>query len=202
MNESARRSPAGSDTRAQLLEAARVCVRQRGLAGATSRQITHAAGANLAAITYHFGSKDTLIAEALFGELQQFVQPALDALAGPGSPADLMLGVVQQLLQQFERSKDDALVYLDALLMAARHPDTQQRALDMYSAIGGQLAGVIADLIGQGLIPGWVVPEAMSSLIVAVANGIVLQTQLDPTGPDHVAMATQFAGLLLASGSA
>ena len=41
----------------------------------------------------------------------------------------------------------------------------------------------------------------MSSLIVAMANGIVLQTQLDPNGPDHVAMATQFASLLLASGS-
>jgi AcrR family transcriptional regulator len=171
------------------------------LAGATSREITAAAGANLAAITYHFGSKDSLIAEALFGELQQFVQPALDALAGPGSPAELMLGVVQQLLAEFERAQDDALVYLDALLLAARSPETQGRALGLYSAIADQLAGVITDLVDGGLIPAWVDPRAMSSLIVAVANGIVLQTQLDPVGPNHVAMATQFAGLLLASGS-
>jgi hypothetical protein len=37
----------------------------------------------------------------------------------------------------------------------------------------------------------------MASLILAVANGIVLQTQLDPAGADHTAMAAQFAGLLL-----
>jgi AcrR family transcriptional regulator len=201
MNESHKPSGVGADTRSQLLEAARLCVRQRGLVGATSREITRAAGANLGAITYHFGAKDNLIAEALFGELQQFVQPALDALAGPGSPAELMLGVVQQLLVQFERSKDNALVYLDALLLAARSPESQQRALGLYAAIGDQLGGVITELVSQGLIPAWVVPDAMSSLIVAVANGIVLQTQLDPAGPDHVAMATQFAGLLLASGS-
>jgi AcrR family transcriptional regulator len=170
------------------------------LAGATSREITSAANANLAAITYHFGSKDSLIAEALFGELQRFVQPALDALAGPGSPAELMLGVVQQLLAEFERSKDDALVYLDALLLAARSPESHPGALAMYAAIATQLAAVIADLVGGGLIPTWVEPTAMASLIVAVANGIVVQTQLDPAGPDHVTMATQFAGLLLASG--
>jgi AcrR family transcriptional regulator len=200
MNETQLRAP-GVDTRSALLEAARHCVRQNGLAGATSRQITARAGANLAAITYHFGSKDQLVTEALFEELQWFCQPALDALAGPGAPAELMLGVIQQLLAQFERSKDEAPVYLEALLMAARRPEAQDQARRLYSAIGDQLAGVIADLVDQGLIPAWVGPTAMSSLIMAVANGIVLQTQLDPAGPDAVAMVTQFAGLLLASGA-
>jgi hypothetical protein len=39
----------------------------------------------------------------------------------------------------------------------------------------------------------------MASLVLSVANGIALQTRLDPTGPDHSAMAAQFAGLLLAA---
>jgi hypothetical protein len=32
-----------------------------------------------------------------------------------------------------------------------------------------------------------------------VANGVALQTRLDPRGPDHAAMAGQFASLLLAA---
>ena len=70
----------GTSTRQDLLDAARECVRTHGLAGTTSREITTTAGANLAAITYHFGSKDELIAEALFGELERRIQPALAML--------------------------------------------------------------------------------------------------------------------------
>ena len=42
------------------------------------------AGANLAAITYHFGSKDDLIAAALAAEIDRLVEPALAALEAKG----------------------------------------------------------------------------------------------------------------------
>ena len=53
-----------------LLAATRTCVGRKGLATTTSRDITAEAGANLAAITYHFGSKDRLVADALLEELR------------------------------------------------------------------------------------------------------------------------------------
>src|ERR1700736_6419164 len=91
-------------TRERLVEAARVCVRDAGLAGATSREITRVAGANLAAITYHFGSKDALVAAALFDELERRVGPALRALEAPGAPTERMLAAIQELAAEFERS--------------------------------------------------------------------------------------------------
>ena len=94
-------------------------MRERGLAGATSREITAAAGANLAAITYHFGSKDELLAEALFGELERRVAPALAAFGDDPDPdgggaTGQMLRAVQLLLEEFERSKRDAVVFREA----------------------------------------------------------------------------------------
>ncbi|OFZ66755.1 MAG: hypothetical protein A2V79_12680 [Betaproteobacteria bacterium RBG_16_56_24] len=52
-------------TRARLLEAAREVFSQHGFQGATVREICRRAGANVAAVNYHFGSKDGLLAEAL-----------------------------------------------------------------------------------------------------------------------------------------
>jgi hypothetical protein len=49
------------------------------------------------------------------------------------------------------------------------------------------------------VVPAWVDPPAMAALVMAVANGIALQTRLDPSGPGHEALAGQFAGLLLAA---
>ena len=188
----------GSSTRQDLLDAARDCVRTHGLAGTTSREITTAAGANLAAITYHFGSKDELIAEALFGELHRRIEPALALLEGDGAPEQRGLTVVQALSTEFERSKKDTLVYFEALLLAARDERYRRSALKLHRAIRRQLAAVITDLQGSGIIPAWVTPDPMASLILSVANGIALQSQLDPTGPHHHAISAEFAQLLLA----
>ncbi len=56
---------ASEQTRARLLDAAREVFSQRGFQGATVREICRRAEANGAAVNYHFGSKDGLLAEAL-----------------------------------------------------------------------------------------------------------------------------------------
>ena len=56
---------ATEQTRARLLDAARKVFSQHGFQGATVREICRRAEANVAAVNYHFGSKDGLLAEAL-----------------------------------------------------------------------------------------------------------------------------------------
>lgn len=188
-----------SATRQALLDAARRCVRDGGLASATSRHITTEAGANLGAITYHFGSKDDLIAEALFGTLEQRISPALEAFAADAPPTETLLAVVQQLLEEFRRNEDEAPVYLEALLLATRDPRYRQRAVALYGSLRARLAELITDLARHSVVPKWVDPTAMASLVLACANGVVLQSRLDPDHADPLALATQFAGLLAAS---
>jgi AcrR family transcriptional regulator len=53
------------DTRSRILDAAEELLVQHGLDGTTLRMITAEAKANLAAVNYHFGSKEALI-EAVF----------------------------------------------------------------------------------------------------------------------------------------
>lgn len=58
-------------TRERLIEAAREVFSEHGFQGATVREICRRAGANVAAVNYHFGSKDGLLAEALnFNQLK------------------------------------------------------------------------------------------------------------------------------------
>jgi AcrR family transcriptional regulator len=53
---------APSDTRTQILDAAEHLFAERGFRGTSIRAITDRAGANLAAVGYHFGSKAELLA--------------------------------------------------------------------------------------------------------------------------------------------
>ncbi|MFG1647265.1 TetR/AcrR family transcriptional regulator [Amycolatopsis sp. NPDC049252] len=62
---------APSDTRTQLLDAAEHLFAERGFHGASIRAITDLAGANLAAVGYHFGSK----AQLLTAVVRRVVEP-------------------------------------------------------------------------------------------------------------------------------
>jgi AcrR family transcriptional regulator len=53
------------ETRTRILDAAEELFMQHGFEGTSMRQLTSRAGVNLAAVNYHFGSKDALI-EAVF----------------------------------------------------------------------------------------------------------------------------------------
>ena len=190
-----------SATRERLLEATGRIVATEGLTAATSRRITAAAGANLAAITYHFGSKDALVHAALAWEVERLVEPAMTLLeAATDDPVQRLLGATQQLLQTFEQQRERSPAYLVALVEAVRRQDG---GADGPAAVVGRLrnrlSAVISALIGNGTVPRWVDPDAMASLIVATANGIALQSALEPDGPTPLDQALQFAQLLLSA---
>jgi AcrR family transcriptional regulator len=80
----------GADTRTQLIEAALDTFGRRGYEGASTREIAKAAGANLAAIVYHFGGKEGLhlaVAEHIATSIAQKIGPTLAAVAGPETSA-------------------------------------------------------------------------------------------------------------------
>jgi AcrR family transcriptional regulator len=187
-------------TRERLVSAAWECVRDQGPAGATSRAITAAAGANLGAITYYFGSKDALVAEAVGTAIEELVHPAREALRDETlDPVSRMLGAVARLQQAYARSADDAAVYLEAMMQCRRRPDLRQRIDRTFAEIRAEVSSLLAGLQTTKVLPEWVHPDAMAGLLVAVAQGVVLQTTVDTAGPSPVAMADQFTHLLLAS---
>jgi hypothetical protein len=70
----------------------------------------------------------------------------------------------------------------------------------LWQELRGHLARHITALREAGAVPGWVEPDAMAALILSVSAGVTVAIALDGHGPDHHAIANQFAALLLAAG--
>ena len=187
--------------RDRLLRATRQCVRDRGLAGASSRVITDAAGVNLGAITYYFGSKDDLVAAALAEELREWIEPALAQLASDADPAQRLLGAMETLHTTFDAERDRIPGLLDVFVHAARDPAARGPIATMWGDVKTQLGEVIAELRSRDAVPAWVRPDAMSSLIVAVVAGTVVDEAVDPGSEAHRQVGVQFAALLLSAGA-
>lgn len=84
------RREAGLRTRARLLAAAQDMISERGEDGVTLRELTDAADANVAAVSYHFGSLKSLCQAAIEHALERYLDAQQEALntLGPESTLD------------------------------------------------------------------------------------------------------------------
>lgn len=85
------------DVRAQVLDAALRMVNEHGWQGATTRRIAEAAGVNEVTLFRHFGSKETLIREAMCRCADQAPLQAL-----PDEPGDVRAELVEWAGQHYQ----------------------------------------------------------------------------------------------------
>ena len=75
-----RAHPTEDDTRTRLLDAAEHLFAVHGVDGASLRTITQRAGANLAAVNYHFGNKEGLVLEVFRRRVEPINRERLELL--------------------------------------------------------------------------------------------------------------------------
>jgi TetR/AcrR family transcriptional regulator, regulator of cefoperazone and chloramphenicol sensitivity len=90
----AARPAAAEPTREKLLDVAGRIFAERGYRAATIREISLAAGANIAAVNYHFGDKLGLYTEAIQTSLRAADLEAIRTALDQQSPPDLILRTV------------------------------------------------------------------------------------------------------------
>ena len=140
-------------TRERILGVAETLFARHGFAGASLRQVTAAAKVNLAAVNYHFGSKESLIEEVFRRRLDELNRHRLAALAALDTRAERTL---EDVLDAFirpalEQSMDSAggTAFVRVLARAyAEHDERLRRFLsDNYGHVLREFAGAFAQLL-------------------------------------------------------
>jgi AcrR family transcriptional regulator len=141
-------------TKERILGAAEELFARHGFEGASLRQLTAAAGVNLAAVNYHFGSKDRLIEEVFRRRLDQLNgrrMAALQQIAGePGTTIEDVLSAF--IAPALELSHDgNGSLFMRVLARAfAEHDDTLRKFLsDNYGHVMRQFTAEFARLLPQ-----------------------------------------------------
>lgn len=139
--------PASSDaTRRALLDAAERLFAESGLEGASVRDITKAARANLGAINYHFGTKDGLIMAVFTRRLKPLndrrlaLLDAVEAACEPGAPLPLegvldafLRPMVDQQADEIENSQ--AYIRLLCRCFQERNPQLESLVYEQFGEI-------------------------------------------------------------------
>lgn len=186
-------------TRERLLAGTLACLKEHGLPGTTSREIARASGVNLGGITYHFGAKDELVAQALLSAIREWLRPAQEALLRPGDPGLGMIEAVRALQSSFDGAHNLLPVYLEALAQATRMPSLLEGVQALFAELREFLAARTRQLQQTGFLPAWIEPEAMATLLIASGNGLALHAAIEPGAVEPGAVAVQAMQLLLAA---
>ena len=132
-----------------VLLAARRLFAQRGFEGATVRSITAEAGANLGAVTYHFGSKDALHQAVLDQALTPLRIRLAETASSPGAPLDQIEAVLRALFAHLGEHPDLPRLMLQQLATGDRLPGIVRQTMQ---ANIGLIAGLIREGQDQGSI--------------------------------------------------
>lgn len=146
MNEDAR-----PQTATDLILAARRLFASHGYDGTSVRQITAAAGANLGAITYHFGSKQELYNRVVAESVGPLADRVIGAVDAPGPVLDRVAQVVRAYFDQLSADEETGRVLLQAIAIGKETPASAVQGIRRVHAallglvVEGQASGVIRD---------------------------------------------------------
>jgi AcrR family transcriptional regulator len=135
------REPPGSDTRERLLNAAERLFAERGFNGVSTRMITEDAGANSAAMHYHFGSKAALIRavfERRLGPINEHRERLMaEALEDtPPDPAKVLAAFIGPTLALGKSEGERHFKVLAAQASMDPSPEVRNAVFDFYDSVG------------------------------------------------------------------
>lgn len=130
-------------TASSILLAARALFARHGFDGASVRAITQAAGVNLGAITYHFGSKRGLF-EAVAADMAGAARDQiLGAAETAGPPLDRIEAMVRAFFQHLYENPDLPQLMVHVMLYASPVPEAGRQTM-------GANVRTLARLIQEG----------------------------------------------------
>jgi len=141
---------ASEQTRMRLIEAAREVFSQCGFQGATVREICRRADANVAAVNYHFGSKDALLAEALnFNQLKALQLANLSVDAGPETR--LRLFIHDFMLMLLDENSASRQCRMMARELADPTPALDKIVSEAIAPLHEFLGKLVQEIVGDGM---------------------------------------------------
>ncbi|HEU5160678.1 MAG TPA: TetR/AcrR family transcriptional regulator [Streptosporangiaceae bacterium] len=173
--------------RDRLLAAALICLRDKGYAHTTARDLVAASGTNLRSIGYHFGGKEALLDEALGECFRTWTARVEQAVFGAdaGGPRERLEAALVALIDSFADLRPQVAACVEAIAPAMRSDTLRAKIAAGYAesreAGAAMITRVCADL-------GVAAPEnaeAIASVLIAISDGLMLQWLAAPdAAPD------------------
>jgi AcrR family transcriptional regulator len=166
--------------RDQMLAAAAELIAERGFGDTRIADVAARVGSSPALVIYYFGTKDTLLTEALRWSEQSFYEAADEMLSSTTSMVKRLETLVAwTCLPQAKEDVPGAWgLWFDLWAQAFRHPEVKKDRVELDQRWRAMIARVVRDGMDGGEI-GTVDVEEFAIAFAALLDGLSIQTALD-----------------------
>jgi AcrR family transcriptional regulator len=168
--------------REALLVAAGKCLLEKGYNRTTARDIASAAGVSLAAIGYHFSSKDALLTEALllaFGAWDEELQQALRTTVSPNlTPAERFEAVWAKIIATFETHRSLWIANFEIFTQMVSQPATREFLASHLHLARTGLAAMFLNQEESAISDR--ISRTIGTFHHVLLSGLILQWLIDP----------------------
>ncbi|WP_219471247.1 TetR/AcrR family transcriptional regulator [Nonomuraea rhizosphaerae] len=173
------RAEQADQRRAELLEATRKVVLERGLAHTRIADIAKSINVSGGLIHYHFATKDELITAMLRATLDIEGARLKELVEGPGTAAERLDRILSYYIPE-SPSDQSWLLWIDAWNAGLREPAVNTIMLELETAWLSALTRVLTDGTEAGEF-GCEDPAGSAERIDAMLDGLIIRYTLHPT---------------------
>ena len=177
--------------RDQMLLAAAHLIAERGFSDTRIADVAERVGASPALVIYYFGTKDSLLTEALRWSERSFYAAVEEMLQETPSLRARIENLVEACLPESKDVPDDWGLWFDLWAQAFRHPEVKKDRAELDE----QWRALIARVVEAGIAGNEIAQvdvQAFTVMWAALLDGLVVQVALEDPVVD-VAMATRVA---------
>jgi AcrR family transcriptional regulator len=168
--------------REALLAAAKKCLLEKGYNRTTARDIASAAGVSLAAIGYHFSSKDALLTEALllaFGEWDRDLQQALrTSISVAVTPKERFEATWAKVISTFEPHRSLWIANFEIFTQMVGQSATREFLAGNLPAARTGLAAMFLDQEESSISEH--TSKTIGTFLHVLLSGLIVQWLIDP----------------------
>lgn len=166
------------NTKQQLIREASKLFAERGFGGTSIRDITEAAGANLAAINYHFGSKDALFAVVIHEKTQPLKRKVQVIAQSIDSPVQKLEKILYEYAMHILHKEPSLKAFFSEAIHGGEHLPPQ--AIESLAERDQIVEGIIREGIKEHSFRRCNVKHATWMLFGTLAPFILYQPFLKP----------------------
>jgi AcrR family transcriptional regulator len=164
--------------RDQMLVAASHLIAERGFTDTRIADVAERVGASPALVIYYFGTKDSLLTEALRWSEGSFYSAVEEMLRQTPALEDRIENLVTACLPVANEVPDDWGLWFDLWAQAFRHPEVKKDRVALDKQWRDLIGRVVRDGVANGEVDDLDV-EAFAVMWSALLDGLVVQVALD-----------------------
>jgi AcrR family transcriptional regulator len=169
-----------SDKAARIVEAMRLSLAARGIAGSTFDHVAREAGVSRGLLHYYFGTKEQLLVEVVRRECDVRSERLEESIAGADSADDVLEALVRSLEDFLGAGPATATMFYEMLTLAQRNAEIAAELAQLGRRMRSHLADALRAKGEAGVVALRSDPVEVSAFLFTLADGLTVRRLSEP----------------------